>query len=350
MTTLKMILVVAGAGMLLSAQSTPPPAPAKVLRFGHLWDGVTLTDSASVVIEGTKITAVETRVTGPANAEMIDLAQYIGIPGLIDLYPHVTYYWDRATGTTPLRQSVSGITPLTPEQLADRAFDNARRTLETGVTTIRDLGASRSVDYMMRDAVNSGQRAGPRMFVAGQGVSAPREGANTTDQRKQVVNTRAESVSDWIRVYGSRGSYDSVDTTQTLTFAEMAPIVDASQALHQPVAIHSYGSSGVHNAVLAGADSVEYGIEIDDATFEEMVKRGTVGVPTIDHNRYYVDAKDEYQFPEDQIPPLRDYIEKNFEATKRAFQRGVTLGMGLTPSQPVLVRTQGSFRGSSKQV
>ena len=76
------------------------------------------------------------------------------------------------------------------------------------------------------------------------------------------------------------------------------------------------------------ADSVEHGIEIDEATFREMVKRGTVWVPTIDHNHYYVDAKDDYQFPEEHIPPLRDYIQKNFDATKRAFQLGVKLGMG----------------------
>ena len=73
-------------------------------------------------------------------------------------------------------------------------------------------------------------------------------------------------------------------------------VVDTAHALGKKVAIHSYGSSGVRDAVRAGADSVEHGIDIDDETFAEMVKRGIVWVPTVDHNRYYIDAKDEFAF------------------------------------------------------
>ena len=96
----------------------------------------------------------------------------------------------------------------------------------------------------------------------------------------------------------------------------------------KPVAIHSYGASGVKDAVRAGADSVEHGIELDDETLAMMVKQGTVWVPTIDHNRYYVDAKDEYGFAPDAIPPLKDYIQKNFESMRAAFKAGVTMALG----------------------
>ena len=82
------------------------------------------------------------------------------------------------------------------------------------------------------------------------------------------------------------------------------------------------------DAVRAGADSVEHGIDLDDETIAEMVTRGTVWVPTIDHNRYYVDAKDEFGFAPDTIPPLQAYIEKNLESTRRAFKAGVKIGMG----------------------
>jgi len=129
-------------------------------------------------------------------------------------------------------------------------------------------------------------------------------------------------------VYASRGSYQSVDTTQTLTYEELKAIVDAAHAQGTPVAIHSYGSSGVRDAVRAGADSIEHGIDIDDETFALMKKQGTVWVPTVDHNRYYVDAKDEYGFAPETIPPLQDYIQKNFESTRRAFKAGVKLAMG----------------------
>src|SRR6185295_9277219 len=128
--------------------------------------------------------------------------------------------------------------------------------------------------------------------------------------------------------FGSRGSFDSVDTTQTVTFDEMKAIVDAAHALNHRVAIHSYGPSGVKDAVRAGADSVEHGIDLDDETIAEMVKRGTVWVPTIDHNRYYIDAKDEYGFSPDAIGPLRTYIERNLESTRRAVKAGVRLAMG----------------------
>src|SRR5207245_10814394 len=93
-------------------------------------------------------------------------------------------------------------------------------------------------------------------------------------------------------------------------------------------AVHSDGPAGGKDAGRAGVDSIEHGIELDDETIADMVKRGTVWVPTIDHNRYYVDAKDEFGFAPETIPPLQDYIEKNLESTRRAFKAGVKLGMG----------------------
>jgi imidazolonepropionase-like amidohydrolase len=133
---------------------------------------------------------------------------------------------------------------------------------------------------------------------------------------------------DVIKVYGSIGGFDNVGTTQTLNFEEMKTIVDASHAAGKKVAIHSYGPSGAKDAVRAGADSVEHGIDFDDETLSEMAKRGTVWVPTVDHNRYYVDAKDEYQFRPEAIPELQAYIQKNFETMQRAVKAGVKLGMG----------------------
>jgi imidazolonepropionase-like amidohydrolase len=181
---------------------------------------------------------------------------------------------------------------------------------------------------MMRDAINAGTKVGPRMFVAGQGISAGRTGGPGPDAIRQLAETRIKAGSDWVKVYGSRGSFQSVETTQTLTFDEMKAVVETAHALKHPVAIHSYGASGVKDAVRAGADSVEHGIELDDETLQEMVKRGTVWVPTIDHNRYYVDAREEYGWAPEVVGPLQDYIDKNLESTKRAFKVGVKIGMG----------------------
>jgi imidazolonepropionase-like amidohydrolase len=309
---------------LMLAATVPLPAATKAVRAGKLIDpSGKMIANAVIVIDGDRITSVGTGAP-PAGTEVIDLTRFTVVPGLIDVHTHMTYYWDRTPGTRPLGQPrrPAGVTTVL-------AAENARKTLETGVTTIRDLGASNEVDYAMRDLINMGKMVGPRMFVAGQGLSAGRGGgAPNPDQFRQLAEARIAAGSDWVKVFGSRGSYQSVDTTQTVTFEEMKAAVDAAHAKKHRVAIHSYGPSGVKDAVRAGADSIEHGIDLDDETIAEMVKRGTVWVPTIDHNRYYVDAKDEFGFAPETIPPLEAYIQKNLDSTRRAVKAGVRIAMG----------------------
>ena len=307
--------------MLEAATAT---AQSRAIRASRVWDGAQLRHDLLILTDGDRIVRiVNDDGTAPAGAELIDLRKYVVIPGLIDLHTHMTYYWDRQPGTRPLGQR------RRPAVTVFLAQENARRTLETGVTTVRDLGAANDMDFAMRDLINIGAMIGPRMIVAGQGISAPRQtqGPNP-DAMRAAAEDRIKSGSDWIKVYASRGSFDSVDTTQTLTFDELKAIVDVSHAAGHRVAVHSYGSSGVKDAVRAGADSVEHGIDLDNETLAEMVKRGTVWVPTIDHNRYYVDARDEYGFKPEAIAPLQDYIQRNLESTRRAVKAGVRIGMG----------------------
>jgi len=295
----------------------------KAIRAGRLVDGSgKVVANAVILIDRDRITSVGASAP-PAGAEVIDLSRFTLVPGLIDVHTHMTYYWDGAPGTRPLGQPrrPAGVTTVL-------AAENARRTLETGVTTIRDLGASNEVDYAMRDLINMGKMVGPRMFVAGQGLSAGRGGPPDPGAFREQAEARLAAGSDWVKIFGSRGSFQSVETTQTVPFEAMKAVVDAAHAKGRRVAIHSYGPSGVKDAVRAGADSVEHGIDLDDETIAEMVKRGTVWVPTIDHNRYYVDAKDEYGFAPDTIPPLQEYIEKNLESAKRAVRAGVKIAMG----------------------
>jgi imidazolonepropionase-like amidohydrolase len=315
---------VLGLAFLASAlmMAAPCAAQTKALRFARLWDGTRVVNDAVVTIEGDRIVSVESAIEPEKGVEVVDLRRYVGLPGLIDVHTHITYYWDRQPGTRPLGQR------RRPAVTVFLAQDNARRTLETGVTTIRDLGASNETDFAMRDLVNMGAMIGPRMFVAGQGLSSRVGATPDPDGMRKTTEERVKSGSDWIKVYGSRGSFDSVDTTQTVTFEEMKAIVDAAHALNRKVAIHSYGPSGIRDAVRAGADSVEHGIDIDDETLAEMVRRGTVWVPTIDHNRYYIDAKDEYGFKPESVAPLQNYLERNLESARRAVKAGVRLAMG----------------------
>jgi imidazolonepropionase-like amidohydrolase len=312
------------AAAVLALAATPASAQPTALRFGRLWDGTRVITNAVVVVSGDRIVSVGSGDEGvPKEARVVDLRRYTALPGLIDLHTHITYFWDRKPGTRPLGQR------RRPAVTVFLAQENARRTLETGVTTVRDLGASNDTDFAMRDLVEMGAMVGPRIIAAGQGISAPRQAAGPDPAAMaKTTDDRIKSGSEWIKVYASRGSFDSVDTTQTLTFDEMKAIVDAAHAQGRKVAIHSYGAPGVKDAVRAGADSVEHGIDLDDETIADMVTRGTVWVPTIDHNRYYVDAKDEYGFKPEAIPPLQEYTQKNLESTRRAVKAGVRIGMG----------------------
>ena len=191
----------------------------------------------------------------PKGATVTDLRKYTGLPGLIDLHTHITYYWDGKPGTNPRRQR------RLPAVTVYLAQANAQRTLETGVTTVRDLNAGNDMDMAMRDLIAMGAMTGPRIFAAGPGISARQGQPPDPEGMKKLVEDRVKSGVDWIKVFGSRGSFEVVDGTQTVTFEEMKAVVDAAHAAGKKVAIHSYGASGVKDAVRAGADSVEHGAD-----------------------------------------------------------------------------------------
>ena len=139
------------------------------VRFGKLWDGDRVISGALVVIEQGRIRSVTGgNPPAPEGAQVTDWSAYYGIPGMIDVHTHMTYYWDRAPGTRPLgQQRMPAITVFL-------AQENARKTLEAGVTTVRDLGAQEYTDIAMRDLINRGAMLGPRMFVSGYGLSVSR--------------------------------------------------------------------------------------------------------------------------------------------------------------------------------
>jgi len=314
--------------LVLAVALTLPAVPsaqdgAIAIRFGRLWTGTATLAPAVVIVRNGRVESVGGAATAiPDGVPVVDLGRYTGLPGLIDLHTHLTYFWNRAPGTRPLGQRRN------PAVTVFLAQDNARATLETGVTTARDLGASNDTDLAMRDLIAMGRMAGPRMLVSGQGISARRGAPSGPEAMAALTKERLQTPADWIKVYGSRGSFQSVDTTQTIAFEEMQAIVDTAHAAGRKVAIHSYGPSGVRDAVLAGADSIEHGVDLDDETLREMARRGTVWVPTVDHNRFYVDARDDFGFAPETIPPLQEYIRKNQASVERAFRAGVRLGMG----------------------
>jgi imidazolonepropionase-like amidohydrolase len=319
----QLLLLVVAVAIALDAQ-TPLPTPTTVVKFGRIWDGQRVVPNAAVLVQGDRIVGVAAPGPGAlaAGATTIDLSRYTGLPGLIDAHTHITYYWDRAPGTRPRGQRRN------PAVTVFLAQENARRTLESGVTTVRDLNAGNDMDFAMRDLVARGAMIGPRILASGQGLSARQGATPDPEAMRKLVEERIKAGADWIKVFGSRGGFENVDGTQTVSFDEMKAIVDTAHALGKKVAIHSYGPSGVRDAVRAGADSIEHGADLDDETIAEMVKRGTVWVPTVDHNRYYIDAKDEYGFAPGSEAALKAYIERNADSVRRAVKAGVRIAMG----------------------
>jgi imidazolonepropionase-like amidohydrolase len=310
-------------------------AQATVLKIGKLIDGTgKITAPAIVVVDGQRITTVGYAKTAiPAGARIVDLSRYSVIPGLIDLHTHITYVWDRAPGTRPNSQ------PARPTAVTVfLAQDNARKTLEAGVTTIRDLGSQDYADIAMRTLINRGAMVGPRMFVAGYGLSitrgAPRPGATAggradgVDEVMRVARAQIGAGADWVKMFGSTGSFQDVTGFQTFTYDEMKAAVTVAHQLGKPIAVHSYGPSGARDAVRAGVDSLEHAIDIDEDTLALMVKQGTVYVPTVDHNRYYADNAADYGWSPAQVQALRAFIERNLATLKRAVKAGVKIGMG----------------------
>ena len=146
---------------------------------------------------------------------------------------------------------------------------------------------------------------------------------------RKPTEERLKAGADWIKVYASRGSFDSVDTTQTIDFDEMKAIVDTAHAHGKKVAIHSYGPSGVKDAVRAGADSVEHGVDLDDETLAEMVTaRHRVGADRSTTTATTSTRRTSTASRRTPIAPLQDYIQRNLESARRAVKTGVRLAMG----------------------
>ena len=330
-------LRLAAVACLLGA--TPLSAQSKALRFAAVIDGTgRVVKRGVVLVDSNRIV----RVAGPdaplpAGATTIDLSHYTAIPGLIDVHTHMTYYWDSTSGTNPWRQP-----QRTPAQTVQLARANALRTLEVGVTTVRDLGASNYTDIALRDSINAAGWIGPRMFVAGYGLqrARPPYRPNTDTTRTQrgrifdisqipiAVKQQVDAGADYIKMYGSTGTGADVSGTETFSYDEMRAAVDAAKALGKRIAIHSYGPVGGRDAVRAGTTSLEHAIDLDDSTLAEMARRGIFYVPTIDHNRYYAEYRRDFQYTDQQAAGLDSFRLLNMETARRAFRAGVKLGMG----------------------
>jgi len=332
------IFLLAICALNTNAQDRAAAKSLKAVKFGKLWDAKgKLWTNAIVIVEGDRIRNITTDASSiPPGAEVIDLSKYTGLPGLIDVHTHMTIYTDETPGVPMLKQLTSN--PPAVELFLARK--GAMRTLESGVTTVRDLGADQYLDIAMRDLINRGEMIGPRMFVVGYGlyitntpykpgINPPAGGiADGVPEVLRVVRQQIAAGADLIKMYASTGTDDDVTGFETYSYEEIKAAVDAAHQFGKKIAIHSYGPDGARDAVRAGTDSLEHATDMDDATIHEMAKRGTFYVPTIDHNRYYLDNWQKIGYANGFQEKTKAFMERNLETARKAHKAGVKFAMG----------------------
>jgi len=311
------------------------------LRCGALLDGKSETARKNVVvaIRGEKITEVSTKE--PTGAQIVDLSRETCLPGLIDTHTHVLLQGDITAADYDeqlLKQS--------PEYRTILATVNARRALEYGFTTIRDVETEGAgyADVDVKKAINTGVIPGPRMQVATRAmdvtgaypllgyaphVSVP-HGVQVVDGADAARKTVREQIShgaDWIKVYSDR-SYrvreDGVlDDIPTFTLEELKAIVDEAHRERHKVASHAMALYGVHNSIEAGVDSIEHGNYIADEDMKAMVAHGTFYVPTIYVGAYVAEGR-----AAAGAPVWVKMLSIHEETFRRAMKAGVKIAFG----------------------
>jgi imidazolonepropionase-like amidohydrolase len=314
----------------------------KAIRFGKLIDGTgKVLTNPIVIVKGDRIQSILSGDSQtPNGAQVIDLSAFTGMPGMIDAHTHMTYWWDK----NPRKNPNAEVATMLPQELVFLAQENARKCIEIGVTTVRDLAAGNYSDMAMRNLINRGAMVGPRMFVAGPAMSAggpvPRYGevfpwvvpnqgeASGVPEVIRLVRQELGAGADLIKMFGSTGGFNDVETYQTFTLEEMQAAVETTHTMGKRIAIHSYGPEGARDAVKAGGDTLEHAINIDDATFAEMVRKKIIYVPTVYHNVWYVENYKEFGWPDSDNQKILAYEHASEETTRRAIKAGVRIAMG----------------------
>jgi imidazolonepropionase-like amidohydrolase len=287
-----------------SAQTNPSTDKITVIRAGTLIDGKSNSalHNQVIVIRGNRIESVGDASSAkiPAGATVIDLSKSTVLPGLIDCHTHIFLQ-----GEDPAEGGYDANILFQPLSLrAVRAGVAARRALEQGFTTVRDVeteGAGYG-DIGIKQAIEQGYIPGPRLFVATRAISttggymlegyAPElnmpKGAQIADgpvETRKAAREQLDHGADWIKVYMTHRSWvgknGELVSQPTLTVEELRAVVDETHGWGKKVACHAYGGIGLHRALDGGCDSIEHGLDLDDAAIAQMLKQGTWYVPTL---------------------------------------------------------------------
>lgn len=325
----------------LSALAQQPQKIA--IHAARLFDGSSdaIRENAFVVVSGGKIESID--AAPPQGVTVLELGDATLMPGWIDAHVHLTgesgENWYRDFFDSTMRQ---------PAEQAHYAAMYARRVLEAGFTTVRNVGASDYVDVGLRNAINAGIVPGPRMLVAVHAIGAtgghgdndpippgrthqlgPIDGVcNGADECRAAVRYQIKYGADVIKFMPSGGVLslsDPVDAPE-LSQAEMNAIVEEAHHWGRKAAAHCHGDSAAKMAIEAGADSIEHGSFLKPDTLAKMREKGVVLVPTLLAGEWTGGKID--KFPPAIATKARAALAARSDMFRSALKAGVKIAFG----------------------
>ena len=338
---------------LLSAQEAPAPKPEVIaLKAARLFDGRgdAAVPNGVVIVEGGRIRAAGSGLAIPAGARVIDLGDATLLPGLIDAHTHVTL-----ESHDQWLQGFYDNVRMGVAESAIRSIASARKILEAGFTTVRDVGSGDYIDVGLRNTIRDGVVPGPRMLVAVHALGArgghcdeggfpfnrfgPEPGiehgiASGPDQFRDAVRFQVKYGADVIKVCATGGVLslnDEVDTSQ-LSQEELNAIVDEAHRLHKKVAVHAHGAEGARFAIRAGVDSIEHGSFMGTEELRLMKERGTYLVPTLLAGEYSAGRAEIRHYPAAIAAKAKAAVAVRSTMFKNALRIGVKIAFGTDSS------------------
>jgi len=333
------------AAVLRGADAAAPARPLVAVRAAHLvapQSGTVLADQL-VVIAGDKIQAVGDAAallpTLPAGTKVIDLGGATLLPGLIDCHTHVTSqpenFYEDLFRRSPIDEAIT-------------AHLYARRTLEAGFTTIRNLGADNYIDFSLRNAIDAGRIPGPRILASGPSLSATGghgdlnrmsptvhiDGINGiadgVDAVRKKVRENVKYGADVIKLLATAGVLSEEETVggPQYSFEEMKAAVDEAALWGRKVAAHAHGTEGIKMAIRAGVASIEHASFIDDEGIALAREHGTWLVFDIYNDDYILAEYGRLGYPENILAKERLVGRTQRENFRRAVQAGARIAYG----------------------